>query len=197
MTSKKNTVKKQEIAKLQELEKQISSLPEEQKLMLLQKETVAEYSGVLPPPSMLKQFDEVIPNGAERIMAMAEKEANEIIEVQTGTIVVEHEEEHHGHQEHHPLHHLHLVSLLTNHLVLLLAHGHDCIKHIGNTEQYASQTNMVANQPNMMSPLVDRVIGAQIFYPQEVFTTQLNGIGNKIKHRNPDGHLNEHRQASR
>lgn len=35
MTSKKNTVKKQEIAKLQELEKQISSLPEEQKLMLL------------------------------------------------------------------------------------------------------------------------------------------------------------------
>ena len=77
MTSKKNTVKKQEIAKLQELEKQISSLPEEQKLMLLQKETVAEYSGVLPPPSMLKQFDEVIPNGAERIMAMAEKEANE------------------------------------------------------------------------------------------------------------------------
>ena len=77
MTSKKNIVKKQEKEKLQELEKQISKLPEEQKLMLFQKETIAEYSGILPPPSMLEQFDKIIPNGAERIMSMAEKEANE------------------------------------------------------------------------------------------------------------------------
>ena len=77
MTSKKNIVKNDENIKLKKLEKEISSLPKEQKLMLFREETTAEYSGILPPPAMLKEFDKVIPNGAERIMRMAEKEADE------------------------------------------------------------------------------------------------------------------------
>jgi uncharacterized membrane protein len=32
------------------------------------------YSGPLPPPQMLEQYNKVVPNGAERIMAMAEKQ---------------------------------------------------------------------------------------------------------------------------
>ena len=32
------------------------------------------YSGPLPPPQALEQYNRAVPNGAERIMAMAEKE---------------------------------------------------------------------------------------------------------------------------
>lgn len=32
------------------------------------------YAGPLPPPYMLRDYDSVVQNGAERIMAMAEKE---------------------------------------------------------------------------------------------------------------------------
>ncbi len=34
-----------------------------------------EYSGPLPPPSALEKYNEIIPNGAERIMAMAEEQS--------------------------------------------------------------------------------------------------------------------------
>jgi uncharacterized membrane protein len=33
------------------------------------------FSGPLPPPAVLAQYNEVIPNGAERIMAMAERQS--------------------------------------------------------------------------------------------------------------------------
>lgn len=32
------------------------------------------YAGPIPPPSLLEEFDKVIPNGADRIMIMAEKQ---------------------------------------------------------------------------------------------------------------------------
>jgi len=35
----------------------------------------AEFSGPLPPPNVLERYAAIIPNGAERIMAMAEKQA--------------------------------------------------------------------------------------------------------------------------
>ncbi|WP_227468510.1 DUF2335 domain-containing protein [Delftia acidovorans] len=34
----------------------------------------AQWQGPLPPPGALEQFDRIIPNGAERIMVMCEKE---------------------------------------------------------------------------------------------------------------------------
>lgn len=34
----------------------------------------AQWQGPLPPPGALEQFDKIIPNGAERIMVMCEKE---------------------------------------------------------------------------------------------------------------------------
>jgi uncharacterized membrane protein len=33
------------------------------------------FSGPLPPPALLAKYNEVIPNGAERIMAMAERQS--------------------------------------------------------------------------------------------------------------------------
>lgn len=34
-----------------------------------------QFSGPLPPPELLERYNEVIPNGAERIMAMAERQS--------------------------------------------------------------------------------------------------------------------------
>lgn len=36
--------------------------------------TAQQWSGPLPPPGALQQFDAIIPNGAERIMVMVERE---------------------------------------------------------------------------------------------------------------------------
>jgi uncharacterized membrane protein len=35
----------------------------------------AYFSGPIPPPSVLAQYNEVLPNGAERIMTMAERQS--------------------------------------------------------------------------------------------------------------------------
>lgn len=39
-----------------------------------------QWSGPLPPPGALQQFNEIIPHGAERIMAMVEQEQNHRIQ---------------------------------------------------------------------------------------------------------------------
>lgn len=44
------------------------------------------YSGPLPPPQMLEQYNKVIPNGAERIMAMAEKQLDHRHELESVVI---------------------------------------------------------------------------------------------------------------
>ena len=40
----------------------------------------AQWSGPLPPPAALEQFDAIIPNGADRIMGMVEREQAHRIE---------------------------------------------------------------------------------------------------------------------
>ena len=81
MSSKKNIVKKDD--KVEKIKQEISALPKEQKEMFIEQtkemfiEQTIEYRGILPPPVMLKQFNEIIPNGADRFMKMAEIEAKE------------------------------------------------------------------------------------------------------------------------
>lgn len=41
------------------------------------------YEGPIPPPSLLKEFDNVIPNGADRIMTMAEKQLEHRIDLES------------------------------------------------------------------------------------------------------------------
>jgi len=48
------------------------SQPEPGQLLQVQ---AASFSGPLPLPSLLAQYNEIIPNGAERIMAMAERQS--------------------------------------------------------------------------------------------------------------------------
>jgi uncharacterized membrane protein len=42
---------------------------------MVQVQATASFSGPLPPPGLLAQYNEIIPNGAERIVAMAEKQS--------------------------------------------------------------------------------------------------------------------------
>lgn len=42
----------------------------------------AQWQGPLPPPGALEQFDRIIPNGAERIMVMCEKEQDARLSVE-------------------------------------------------------------------------------------------------------------------
>lgn len=48
-------------------------LPEESIEAVISR-VIEHHSGPLPPPETLRQYDEIVPDGAERIMVMAEKE---------------------------------------------------------------------------------------------------------------------------
>ena len=52
----------------------------------VQEQYQERYSGILPPPDMLKHFDEIIPGAAERILVMAENQAKHRQKIET-TIV--------------------------------------------------------------------------------------------------------------
>ena len=45
-----------------------------------------QWSGPLPPPRALEQFDSIIPNGAERIMAMVEREQQHRIDQESAIL---------------------------------------------------------------------------------------------------------------
>jgi len=49
----------------------------------------ANWSGPLPPPGALQQFDTIIPNGAERIMGMVEREQLHRMELDKATVRAE------------------------------------------------------------------------------------------------------------
>ena len=68
-----------------------------------------------------------------------EEQGDEVVEVQTTGLVVEHKEENDGHEVHHPLHHLHLLSLVSYHLILLLAHSHIAVEYVCYAEKNTGQ----------------------------------------------------------
>jgi uncharacterized membrane protein len=51
------------------------SAPPEDKKLARHVMELNQYSGPLPPPSALERYSEIIPNGAERIMVMAEEQS--------------------------------------------------------------------------------------------------------------------------
>ena len=44
------------------------------------------YEGPVPPPGLLQEFDQVIPNGADRIMSMAEKQLEHRISLESKVV---------------------------------------------------------------------------------------------------------------
>lgn len=86
MSSKKSTVNK--LPKEAIIEK-INKLPEKQQQAIIEQITVSKkmsYSGPVPPPDMLKEFNKYIPNGAERFMIMAEEQSRHRQEIDKKSI---------------------------------------------------------------------------------------------------------------
>lgn len=60
---------------LPDIQQIVSTFPADKQADVLKQLTVEQhYSGPIPPPVLLKQFNEIIPNGADRILSMTEKE---------------------------------------------------------------------------------------------------------------------------
>jgi uncharacterized membrane protein len=55
-------------------------------LTQITQEITTEYHGPIPPPALMAQYDTVIPNGAERLMAMAEKQLDHRIDLEKTVI---------------------------------------------------------------------------------------------------------------
>ena len=55
---------------------------------------------------------------------------------------------------------------------------------------------MVADERQFGGPVDQVVIGREVVGPEETLLAQLDGVGHKVKHCHPNGHLNEHRQAT-
>lgn len=76
--SKKTPISNQKDELLNEIDPAVKAivekLPDEQRNVILKSMTIAEYHGPIPPPALLKQYNEVIPDAAERILRMAEGE---------------------------------------------------------------------------------------------------------------------------
>ena len=74
--STKNTVKSDNLTSIEQVTEFIDMQPEEVKeevaSRLMSRMT---YSGPIPHPSLLKEFDQIIPDGANRIMIMAENQS--------------------------------------------------------------------------------------------------------------------------
>lgn len=54
-----------------------------------QSSTQISWSGPLPPPAALEHFDRIIPNGASRILAMAETEQTHRVAMETAALDAE------------------------------------------------------------------------------------------------------------
>lgn len=77
MTLETNTANTDD-KKLEKLKKEIFDLPDNKKGEIIQKLEMSRsitYSGAVPPPEMLREFDKIIPNGADRFMKMAENQS--------------------------------------------------------------------------------------------------------------------------
>lgn len=77
MTLETNTANTDD-KKLEKLKKEIIDLPDNKKGEIIQKLEMSRsitYSGAVPPPEMLREFDKIIPNGADRFMKMAENQS--------------------------------------------------------------------------------------------------------------------------
>lgn len=75
-----------------DLEDIIQYVPDEKKEEVLRIitaksiKTASTFSGPLPPPSILGEYNEIISNGAERIMKMAENQSSHRIEIEKHAI---------------------------------------------------------------------------------------------------------------
>ena len=72
--SENQSEKKQEILETPEIE--VEEKEKEQVRQVVAEVIRSEFSGPIPPPSIIKGYEEVLPGSADRILTMAEKQSN-------------------------------------------------------------------------------------------------------------------------
>jgi len=76
----------------EELETALQEIPEEQRAKVLQAflgisiQRSSSFSGPLPPPALLKEYSDIVDNGAERIFQMTEKQSSHRMELEDHAI---------------------------------------------------------------------------------------------------------------
>ena len=126
----------------------------------------------------------------------ARQTGEEVVVAEAAGVVVEDEEEHQRHDVHHVLHHLHLLRLIARHRVLLLTHGDPRVDDVRQAEEQAEDGEVVADEPEVGVPAEQFVVAREVVGPEETLAAQLDAVGHEVEERNPDGHLDEHRQTA-
>lgn len=75
-----------EIEKKEDILELIEEAPEEEKDKIIEMAFKTHYSGPIPPPELLKEFDNIIPNGADRILKLAENQSSHRQEVEKSIV---------------------------------------------------------------------------------------------------------------
>lgn len=77
---------------IDKVEPLIRSLPQEKRTALRQIITSIQFQGPLPPPAMMEDYDRIIPNGANRLVVLSEKQTAHRIAMEeilvTGRVIV-------------------------------------------------------------------------------------------------------------
>jgi uncharacterized membrane protein len=74
---------------VEQVEPLIAELPEDKQAELRSIIHAVSFQGPLPPPSLLAQYNELIPNGAERLMAQLEKQTTHRIAMEVKLVAAE------------------------------------------------------------------------------------------------------------
>lgn len=69
-----------------ELQQDAPSAIPQQIIAQVSQQVTTQYKGALPPPEMLREFNDIVPNGAERIVAMAEKQLDHRLDLEKTVI---------------------------------------------------------------------------------------------------------------
>lgn len=75
-----------ELEKTEEVIDLMEKVPEEDKQKIMEMVHASHYSGPIPPPELLRQFDEIIPNGADRIFKMTEEQSAHRREIEKSVV---------------------------------------------------------------------------------------------------------------
>jgi uncharacterized membrane protein len=120
------------------------------KLSIIEKSII--FSGPLPPAAILKEYNEIIPNGAERIMKMAEKQSDHRIDIEKHAIKEQFKQSGIGQKFGF------IISILGLVLASLLAYfGHDIIAGIfGTTTILGLVTVFVIGKKRQKSELKEK-----------------------------------------
>lgn len=76
------------LREIEESAPSVQRLPSREKLALVRSFSIKMHSGPLPTPEDLREYAELIPNGAERIMAQVEKQTDHRIQLENRVMKV-------------------------------------------------------------------------------------------------------------